>query len=215
MKKYSFFLCLLLFLFLSQASLFPQSAFREGIKFGLEFKDYMAGKSGHFINTPGFEFGLYTGIDLYGTDINALSLKVELNIVNLISYKLKQVLTLNSWENNYVPVYVIADEKISCPFIELGFIPEYFFIFNDNTMASLFLGPSIGLGIQGNEYSQLNNNSEGPAAPTIIAPFSLNTGVNFYYKKLFTGIKYRYCYIRNADINEFNKITLLVGLAFN
>lgn len=212
LKKYSFLIYFILFLVIFQGNLFSQSAFRRGIKFGLELKDYLAGRSGSFANVPEFEFGVFTGIDLYSPDNNSLSLKVELNFVKLMGYKLRQVYLIWSGQNSNF-YKITEDERIVFPFIELGIIPEYFFILNNNTMVSLFLGPSIGFGLQGNEFSPPYDNSDGPQFHVTL-PLSLNSGVNFYYKKLLAGIKYRYCYIRGADINEFNKISLQVGLVF-
>jgi hypothetical protein len=218
MKKYSTLIYCLLFFVLSYGSLFPQSALRRGVKFGVEFKDYLSGKNGSFSNSPDFEFGLFTGIKLYNTEKNALFLKLELNYVRLTGYRINKVYHLISIHDQ-APFDITEDERFESSFVELGIMPEYFFILNNETLVSLFLGPSIGFGGKDVKVNKISHPWEYDNFDEYGMGFSLaeslNAGVNLYYKIFFVGIKYRYSYIANTHINDYNKISLLAGFAFD
>jgi hypothetical protein len=218
MKKYSILIYSLLFIVLSHGSLFPQSAARVGIKIGGEFKDYLSGKNESFTNDPDYEIGLFNGIKLFNDDKNAFFLKLELNYVKLVGYRIDHVYHLTSWRTGSAYVFT-EDERFTFPFVELGIIPEYFYLYENGTMLSIFLGPSLGLGSK-----QLKvKNQVGPLEYDLFdeydmgytMPVSLNAGVNYYYKIFFAGIKYRYCNVLGGEaVTNLHKISLLLGFAF-
>ena len=219
MKRYSALIYFLIFFVISYGSIFPQSALRSGIKFGMDFKDYLSNGNGSFVKEPDYEVGLFTGIKLFSKEKNALFLKLELNYVKLIRYKLRQLYHTGSWNNGSWSFNdVIEDERFYFPFVELGIIPEYFIMLNDDNLLSFMIGPSIGFGsrsvavnvISGTwTYDYFDEYGMG-----FILPISFKAGINLYYKIFFAGVRYRYTYLGDSHVDGINEISLVGGFAF-
>jgi len=225
MNKYSGFTYSLLFFILFQLVLFPQTALRKGVKFSMDLENFLSNKSGSFKDEPGFEAGLFTGVELYNGEKNAFLLKIELNYARFVNYRLNSVYT-NKYYNNdpAFPRTIINDEKFVTKFIDIGVIPEYFFILNDETLLSFYLGPSIGFG--GQTLSIINKNTN-VSSYFGYAPYedstegfpnfmvNMSAGVNLYYKIFLAGLRYKHCALQGIPYSAMiDNLSLSAGLAF-
>ena len=221
--KYSGLIILLLFLFI-QTEILPQSAFRRGFKIGMETLNFVSGKNGGFNNEPGYELGLFTAVEVFNNDKYAFLIKIEISYNKFVNYRLSQEYAYTDYYNNpsATQQYIINDEKYTTRFVELGIIPEYFFILSDESLLSFTLGPSFGFGGQTLEVMNKNNllnpyyyaiYDEYLMVPNIFV--NLNMGVNYYYKIFFAGLRYKHISITgDSRVNMIDNVSLEGGLAF-
>jgi hypothetical protein len=225
-KKTTFTFFIFAFLFGCIQTIQAQMDIKKGVKFGVEFSDYLSTQTGGFSKEPGISFGYFTGINLYSNSENAVQLGLEFNFTRVIRYRINYTY-IAAYE--YRINHFLFDQKFRYSFIEIVLTPEYHYVISEDMMFDFFIGPSVGIGtqyLQTNEIGRVKLDTLNYSGEFYYpfgeynmdrfkTPACLNLGMRFYYSSFVVDIRYRYTYVNSVtEVNNFKNVYAQVGLTF-
>jgi len=216
---------LVLLLATTSAECLAQGNPKTGMKLGIELLDYASHSSGTFTKQPGFALGLFTDTHPLVSDFNnALSLRLELNFVRLVHYRVDDRFL---YSYDFTLSQYSLDERLMVSSLELAVLPTYSTTLGPVTTFEVYAGPSVAIGTQ-----TLTTNIRSRTVVDTLSfpgyppfgeynmakyrvPLSLCVGTCCWYHMLVVDLRYKYTYIGGDTIFKyFNELYVQIGMAF-